>query len=228
MTWMDVVGGEPPPSFPAGQGYSAYYSLAPADPPAAPSALSATAVSSSAIDLTWTDNSNDETTFNIERSLDGAVFIDLASVAADVTSYADTGLSPETTYWYRVNAENTGGTSAWSNTASAATLADTGPTSVTVGSVTVITVGAAKGLKRGQATVVVVDDLGGPVAGATVTGDFTGTFNEAGVSGPLTDATGTTLIETNGTAKKPSVTFCVTSIGHPTLNDWEGAVCDSS
>ena len=50
MTWMDVVGGTLPPTFPSDQGYSEHYPLS-ADPPAAPSGLSATAVSSSAIDL---------------------------------------------------------------------------------------------------------------------------------------------------------------------------------
>ena len=36
-------------------------------PPAAPSGLSATAVSSSQINLSWTDNSSDETGFKLER-----------------------------------------------------------------------------------------------------------------------------------------------------------------
>ena len=41
------------------------------NPPAAPSGLNATSVSSSAIDLSWLDNANDETSFNIDRSIDG-------------------------------------------------------------------------------------------------------------------------------------------------------------
>jgi FtsP/CotA-like multicopper oxidase with cupredoxin domain len=228
MTWMNVVGGTPPPTFPAGQGYSAYYTLA-GNPPAAPSNLSATAVSSSAIDLSWVDNANDETSFNIERSLDGAVFSPLATVGANVVSYSDTAaLDPDTTYWYRVNAENAGGTSAWSNTASATTLPDTGGTAIVAPTVDVTTVNVGQGFKRGRATVVVVDDLGGLVEGATVTGDFTGTFNEPGASG-VTDATGTAVIDTSGSQKgSVSVTFCVTSITHPTLTDWTGEVCASN
>ncbi len=74
---------------------------------------------------------------------------------------------------------------------------------------------------------VVVDDLGGVVEGATVTGDFTGTFNELGILG-TTGANGTTVIETSGCQKgNVSVTFCVTSITHPTY-DWSGIVCDSN
>ena len=227
MTWMDVVGGTGPPTFPAGHGYSAYYSLL-ASPPAAPSSLSAAAVSSSAIDLSWTDNASNENHFNIERSEDGTNFAFVATVGANVVSHTDTGLSANTTYWYRVNAESNAGISTWSNTTSATTFEPGGPTAVAVGSVVVTTVSAGKGLKQGQATVVVIDDLGGPVAGATVTGDFTGTFDEADRSG-TTDGTGTTVIQTTGSAKGGvSVTFCVTSITHATLGGWTGNVCASN
>ncbi len=99
MTWIHVEGGAGPPTFPAGQGYSAYYALGGGTAPAAPSDLTATAVSSSAIDLTWTDNAGDEDGFDIERSLDGTSFTPLVSVGADVTTYSDTGLAPVTTYW---------------------------------------------------------------------------------------------------------------------------------
>ncbi|MDH3296596.1 MAG: multicopper oxidase domain-containing protein, partial [Acidimicrobiia bacterium] len=224
MTWMDVVGGTPPPTFPAGHGYSESYPLG-AGPPAAPTGLSATAVSSSAIDLSWTDNAADENHFNIERSLDGVDFAFLDTVAADVTAYTDTGLDAATTYWYRVNAENIDGTSAWSNTASATTLSDGGGTLVEVGSIDVTTVNVGKGLKKAQATVVVVDNTGAPVADAVVTGTFTGTFNETVTGGP-TDTTGTTVLQTTETAKGGvSVTFCVTLITHPTLTDWTGETC---
>jgi hypothetical protein len=233
MTWMNVIGGTLPPIFPGGQGYSELYALGGGGPtaPAAPSDLVATAVSTSGIDLTWSDNSNNETHFNLERSSDdGVTFSALdAELPTGTTSYRDTGLTAGTTYHYRVNAQNVAGTSDWSNIASATTLPDGGgPTLVTVGSINVTTVNAGKGLKRAQATVVVVDDLGAPVAGATVTGDFSGTFNEPGVSGPSTDGSGNTVLETTGTAKGGlSVTFCVTAISHPTLNDWSGSSCAS-
>jgi hypothetical protein len=130
-----------------------------------------------------------------------------------------------------VNAQNADGTSAWSNTVSATTLqGGAEPTAVDVGSIVVTTVNIGQGNKIGRATVVVVDDLGGVVEGATVTGDFTGSFNEPDVSGPSsTDATGTTVIDTAGSKKGGvSVTFCVTSITHPTLNDWTGNACASN
>jgi subtilisin-like proprotein convertase family protein len=89
--------------------------------PAAPSALTATAASSSQINLAWTDNANNETGFAIERSTDNATFTQIATVGVNVTTYANTGLNAGTTYHYRVHAYNSVGNSAFANTASATT-----------------------------------------------------------------------------------------------------------
>ena len=89
--------------------------------PAAPSALAASAVSDSQINLTWTDNSDDETSFKIERKTGSESFAQVATVGANVTSYSNTGLSASTTYTYRVRAANAVGDSPWSNEASATT-----------------------------------------------------------------------------------------------------------
>jgi arylsulfatase A-like enzyme len=89
--------------------------------PQAPTNLTATAVSSSQINLSWTDNSNNETGFKVERSKNGKGFSQLATVGANVTTYSDTGLNRTTTYYYRVRAVNAGGNSAYSNIASATT-----------------------------------------------------------------------------------------------------------
>jgi hypothetical protein len=92
--------------------------------PAAPSNLKATASSSSQIDLTWTDNSINETGFGIERSTDGVNFTVIAFNIPSQT-YSDTGLAPGVTYYYRVHATNAAGDSANSDPASATTLAPT-------------------------------------------------------------------------------------------------------
>src|SRR6185369_13361748 len=81
-----------------------------------------TAVSPTQIDLKWTDNSFDEQGFRIERSLDGSNFAEIATVNANVTMFSDTGLTPNTTYFYRVLAFNNFGNSDPSNVA-----ADTTP-----------------------------------------------------------------------------------------------------
>ena len=94
---------------------------APPTPPAAPTGLSATAAGTNRIDLAWTDNSNNEASFQVERSTDGTSFVPAGSTGSNVTTFADTGRSPGTTYWYRVYASNAGGASAFSNVASATT-----------------------------------------------------------------------------------------------------------
>lgn len=100
--------------------------------PNAPSGLSATAVSDSQIDLSWTDNSSCESDYHIERSTDGVNFSEIDTVGAGVTVYSDTGLDCDTTYYYRVRAGKHDGTelfSAYSNTASDTTSACAIPTS---------------------------------------------------------------------------------------------------
>jgi hypothetical protein len=92
--------------------------------PAAPSNLVATPVSMSQIDLTWTDASNNETGFVIERSLDGVDgWTQVAAPAANTTSYNDGGLLAGTKYHYRVRALNGALASTNSAVASATTVA---------------------------------------------------------------------------------------------------------
>jgi len=96
--------------------------------PAAPSGLGATAVSSSQINLAWTDNASNETGYVVERCQTTAcTFASIATLGANVTSYNNTtGLSPSTSYSYRVKATSGAGDSGYSNTASATTQAASG------------------------------------------------------------------------------------------------------
>jgi beta-lactamase superfamily II metal-dependent hydrolase len=104
-------------------------------PPAAPSGLAATAISSSQINLTWTDNSSNEDSFVLARATtSGGPYTDIATLGANTTSYSNTGLAISTTYYYVVRATNAGGASANSNQASATTQA-AGTTIVTFTSV---------------------------------------------------------------------------------------------
>ena len=99
--------------------------------PPAPSALSATPISSSQINLAWTDNSSNEGGFRIERSTDNVNFTEIATTAVNAIAYSNTGLAASTTYYYRVRAFNSGGNSAYSNTASATTQASLLPAAPT-------------------------------------------------------------------------------------------------
>ncbi len=102
--------------------------LASASPelPAAPSALSATAAGTSQINLSWTDNSTNETGFEIQRSLSsGSGFSTIHTTAANTTSYNNTGLASSTTYYYRIRAVNGEGASAFTSNTNATTGAET-------------------------------------------------------------------------------------------------------
>jgi hypothetical protein len=86
--------------------------------PNAPSGLTAIADFSRRINLSWTDNSNNESGFRIERSVNGgANWSLLSSLPSNTSSYLDTGLTPNSIYHYRVNAFNSFGNSPYSNTA---------------------------------------------------------------------------------------------------------------
>ena len=85
-------------------------------PPAAPTNLSAKATSSSTIKLQWSDKSNNETGFKIERASGGSAFSQVATVGVNVRTYIDGGLTSNTSFSYRVRATNASGDSAYSNT----------------------------------------------------------------------------------------------------------------
>ena len=86
-------------------------------PPQAPGSLDGTAASSSQINLTWTDLSDNETGFKIERCTGAGCsdFAQIATTGLNVTSYSNTGLSASTSYSYRVRAYNGAGDSGYAN-----------------------------------------------------------------------------------------------------------------
>ncbi|MEI6148063.1 MAG: lamin tail domain-containing protein, partial [bacterium] len=60
---------------------------------AVPTALTATAVNTHQIQLTWTDNATNETGYVVDRSPDGSTWNALTSLAANATAYTDDGLA---------------------------------------------------------------------------------------------------------------------------------------
>jgi hypothetical protein len=151
------------------------------DTPAVPKALTATAASSSRIDLAWTDNAGNEDGFKVERAADGSAWTQIATVGAGVASFGDTGLEATTTYSYRVRAFNALGDSAYSVEASATTA------------VPALHIGDLDGARtvrrtawRATVTIAVHDEDHAPVAGAGVTGTWSGgaTGSAAATTGP--------------------------------------------
>lgn len=98
-------------------------------PPTPPSGLTAEAVSKTAVDLEWDDNSSGETSFKIERKTGASgTWEVIGTVNPNKEDYSDTGLSAGTTYYYRVKATNQGGDSAPTNEA----VANTAPYEATI------------------------------------------------------------------------------------------------
>lgn len=91
--------------------------------PETPTGLTAAALFDAEVELSWSDNSNNEDSFQVQYRESGGTFSDYSSEPADTVSLIVTGLSSETIYDFRVRATGSSGTSAWSNIATAATLA---------------------------------------------------------------------------------------------------------
>jgi transcriptional regulator CtsR len=94
------------------------------DRPAAPSNLTITSLLSDRVSLSWTDNSNNETGFKIQRKEGVAgTYTNIKTTGANVTSYTDrdTALRDGTLFYYRVAATNGAGDSPFSNEASGTT-----------------------------------------------------------------------------------------------------------
>ena len=96
--------------------------------PAAATGLSATPVSSSSVQLSWTPAISTATSQLLQRSTDGVNFATVATLPPLLNSYADTGLTAGTAYTYRVVAANATGPSPASGTAKGTTLSAAGGT----------------------------------------------------------------------------------------------------
>ncbi len=94
--------------------------------PGAPTSLSATGISANSIELSWNDNSSNETEFEVWRSVGNNTNFRLlatrGSNAGATATYVDEGLFSNVLYYYEVRAKGAGGLSGYSNEASSRTL----------------------------------------------------------------------------------------------------------
>jgi fibronectin type 3 domain-containing protein len=103
----------------SGQGASSgEASATPQAAPAAPTGAHTTLVSTTEIDLAWTDNATNAAGYNFLRSVNGGAYTQIATLGASAASYDDTTLTAGTSYSYEVDAFNVGGVSAFNTVAS--------------------------------------------------------------------------------------------------------------
>ncbi|MDE1764929.1 MAG: fibronectin type III domain-containing protein, partial [Thaumarchaeota archaeon] len=103
--------------------------------PLSPSNIAATTVSDSKINLSWTAPSGTILGYEIDRSIDGRTWsVVTSNTGTTATAYSNTGLTPSTTYYYRVSAIGSGGIGSASSIASATTTT-TAPSSLSATSI---------------------------------------------------------------------------------------------
>ncbi|NOT35086.1 MAG: hypothetical protein HOP12_13125 [Candidatus Eisenbacteria bacterium] len=124
-------------------------------PPLDPSGLVAAALAYNTVQLTWADNSTDETSFEIERSTSGpgGPFSPLTSVSANIVSALDAPLTAASSYCYRVRAVNGVGASGFTNAECATTPAESNQALDFSAAGTHVALGIAPSLNAAQFTV---------------------------------------------------------------------------
>lgn len=154
-------------------------------------ALSATAVSSSQINLSWTD-AVARGNYIVQQKVAGGTYASVATLGTSIRSYTASGLNPSTQYVFRLKTTTSSGTIVYSNESSATTLAASGgggggTASATFGGVDTTTRGSWKGVYGADGYIVIGEATRNPAyATVTATGksDWTwqySTANEAAV-----------------------------------------------
>lgn len=108
----------------ANQTTSAAVVITAAIPPIAPSNLVTSSLAVNSISLTWTDNSTNESNFELQSATvaDFSTVLGTTTIAANTTSATISSLNPATTYYFRIRSTNAGTGSTWSTTSIGTTL----------------------------------------------------------------------------------------------------------
>lgn len=160
--------------------------------------------------LTWSPGSNTQW-HDVYFGIDPGN-LPLLSAAQTETDFDPGQLQEGVTYYWRIDEGNDAGTTAgvqWRFTTAAGACT---PETVTVASISTDTIKGPTGTSYGQAIVAIVDNCGNPVAGASVTGHFTGDFENEATQTTGTNSNGEAVFVTVNYIKKPSFGFVVSNV----------------
>jgi C1A family cysteine protease len=188
----------------------------------APTALTATAVFATKINLCWSSNSNSMTGYYVERKSGSGAYKQIATTGPTVKSFADTGLASGTAFTYRVRAYSMQLISGYSIEASATTpVAVTAPTSLTATSASAGSVNLLWKAGTGPITAYGVEARSG--TGAYVQIVAVGPTTLSYVSSGLSSGTAYTYrvrslaaMSVSGYSNEATATTAKSSIGAPT------------
>jgi fibronectin type 3 domain-containing protein len=181
--------------------------------PAAPTGVVATGVSTSQINLTWTAATG-ASSYTVQRAtVSGGPYTTLASVS--VTSFADIGLTPGTTYFYVLQAVNASGPSASSTQVSAITV-PAAPTGVAATAASASGINLSWNAVTGAASYTVQRSTtsGGPYT--TVGSPTTASFSDTGLSAATTYFYVVQAVDASGSSASSSQVSALTMPAAPT------------
>lgn len=140
--------------------------------PIAPTNLTGTVISTSQVNLSWVDNATNEDGYKIERKSGSGSYAVVGSMGVNLTTFSDLGLTPNTTYTYRVYAYNSTGNSLQYSNEVTVTTQDNIPSWLTNGLVAYYPFSGNAGDSSGNGN-------HGTVNGATLTTDRFGNNDKA-------------------------------------------------
>jgi len=140
--------------------------------PLAPTNLTGSTISTTQINLSWTDNATNEDGYKIERKTGTGSYAVVGSTATNLTTFSDLGLTPNTSYTYRVYAYNSAGNSVQYSNELTIVTQDSIPSWLTNGLVAYYPFNGNANDESGNGN-------NGTVNGATLTSDRFGNMNKA-------------------------------------------------
>ena len=197
---------------------NAYKAVAPPDttPPAQVTVLTVTTVSSSQLNLSWKANTEpDLKNYRVYRSTEsgGPSYTLIASPT--VKSYSDTGLAATTTYYYVVSAVDTSGNEGLKSAEASGITSQANKMHVHS-----ITMALKKTVNYtyAVATITIVDADVKPVAGAKVSGRWSGATKDSDTG--TTNSSGQVTVQSNSARRPPSGTTFTFTVDNVTLSGW--------